>query len=100
MDNKPKLLIPVSINFAVRYLFRTGLAEQMQEFAHPVFLFTWNEPALLDELRERGFECHVVPECNYDPEYLNVRMLIDLWFDSKRLKSPGKGIQRRYLDHR
>jgi hypothetical protein len=98
-NNKPKLLIPVSINFSVRYLFRTGLAEQIQEFAHPIFFFTWNEPVLLDELKERGFECLVVPECNYDAEYLKVRMLIDLWFDSKRLKSPGKGIQRQYLDH-
>jgi len=101
MDNsKPKLLIPVSINFAVRYLFRTGLAEQIQKFAQPVFVFTWDEPTLLDELKERGFECHVMPECSYDLEYLKLRKLIDLWFDRKRLKSPGKGIQRRYLDHR
>ena len=97
---KQRLLIPVSINFSVRYLFRTGLAEQIQKFAHPVFVFTWDEPTLLAELKERGFECHVMPECSYDAAYLNVRKLIDLWFDRRRLKSPGKGIQRRYLDHR
>ncbi|HPM30071.1 MAG TPA: CDP-glycerol glycerophosphotransferase family protein [Chryseolinea sp.] len=97
---KQRILIPVSINFAVRYLFRTGLAEQIQKFAQPVFVFTWDEPTLLNELKERGFECHVMPECSYDSEYLNVRKLIDLWFDRRRLKSPGKGIQRRYLDHR
>lgn len=97
---KQRLLIPVSINFSVRYLFRTGLAEQIQKIAQPVFVFTWAEPTLLAELKERGFECHVMPECSYDSAYLNVRKLIDLWFDRGRLKSPGKGIQRRYLDHR
>jgi len=97
---KHRLLITVSINFSVRYLFRTGLAEQVQKFAQPVFVFTWDEPTLLNELKERGFECHVMPECSYDAAYLNVRKLIDLWFERRRLKSPGKGIQRRYLDHR
>ncbi len=97
---KHRVLIPVSINFSVRYLFRTGLAEQIQKFAQPVFVFTWDEPTLLNELKERGFECHVMPECRYDAAYLGVRKLIDLWFDWSRLKSPGKGIQRRYLDHR
>ena len=33
--SKPRLVIPISLQFSVRYILRTGLLARIREFAHP-----------------------------------------------------------------
>ena len=94
---KPRILIPITIQFSVRYLLRTGLLERLVEDAQPVVLLGWKDPALRSEIEQLGIEVHDLPETHYGPSYTRVRRKIDTWhFD--RLASPTTAIARRRED--
>lgn len=98
MNQQKRVLVPISFSFSVRYVYRTGLLHKLREFATPVVVLTWNEPELVEEMRNDGFEVHVISESRKDVEYANIRTKIDFWFNEYALKSPSKKLQRRYLD--
>ncbi|MCW3110759.1 MAG: hypothetical protein JWQ09_5265 [Segetibacter sp.] len=96
--NSKRLLVVVSFSFSIRFLYRTGMLYQLRQFVTPVIVITWNEQDLVKELKNDGFEVHVIPESRKGPEYLNVRKKIDYWFSRYALKSKYKKIQVKYLD--
>ncbi len=94
---KPRLLIPLSIQFSVRYLLRTGLLEQIAEFAQPVMLLGWEDEYLATELRQVGAEVHSLIPAERSKQYQRVRSLVNIWH-KKRMKSPSAPIWERRAD--
>ena len=43
---KPRLLIPMSIQFSVRYILRSGLLDRLREIADPIVLLGWRDDDL------------------------------------------------------
>lgn len=95
---RSRVLVTLSISFAIRYIIRTGLLKKLKEFCEPVIVIAWNEEDLIEELRSDGFEVHIIPEHKREPVYNDVRRKIDIWFNRFRLKSPSRKIQQAYLD--
>lgn len=92
--SKPRILVPITIQFSVRYLLRTGLLAGLTEHAQPVVLLGWKDPELRAEIEQLGIEVHDLPETRYGPAYTRVRHKVDTWhFD--RLASPTTEIARR-----
>ena len=58
---KKRILVTISFSFSIRYLIRTGLIKQLQSFADPVIGITWEQEDLIQELRQQGFEVHILP---------------------------------------
>src|SRR3954447_9572592 len=96
--HKPRLLITISFSFSIRYIIRTGLLQCLQTFAEPVIVLTWNEPALISELKEKGIEVHVLEEPQRDQAYVDIRRKIDFWFNHFKLRGRYKKNQQNYLD--
>lgn len=98
INHKARILITVSFSFSIRYLYRTGLINKLREFFIPVIVLTWNQEDIVEELRNDGFEVHVISESVKGKLYANVREKIDFYFRFIQLKSPSKNIQAKYLD--
>lgn len=95
---KKRILVTISFSFSIRYLIRTGLIKQLQSFADPVIGITWEQEDLIQELRQQGFEVHVLPTSEKGVEYTNIRAKLDYWFKYYKLKSPTRDIEPRYLE--
>ena len=60
---KPRLLIPMSIQFSVRYILRTGLLDRLRETTQPVILLGWRDAELEAESKRAGTEVdHLIPD--------------------------------------
>lgn len=94
---KQRLLVTISFSFSIRYLYRTGMLHQLRNFADVVIAITWNEEALIKELKADGFEVHLVPESKKGVLYETARKRIDYWFDFFRLKNSRRK-QEKYLN--
>lgn len=77
--DKPRLLIPVTIQFCVRYAFRTGLLEKIKDYAYPIVVLGWQDPDLVEELENMGMEVHQNPGKRMGVQYSRTRNKIDLW---------------------
>ncbi|MCY7421112.1 MAG: CDP-glycerol glycerophosphotransferase family protein [Chitinophagaceae bacterium] len=94
---RKRLLVTISFSFSIRYLYRTGLLHQLQNFADVVIAITWNEEELINELRTDGFEVHLIPESKKGIVYESARKRIDFWFTFFRLNN-SKRAQDKYLN--
>ena len=95
---RKRIIITISFSFSIRYLIRTGLLNAIREFAEPVVVLTWQEDDLIQELKDEGYEVHILPGSIIGNRYADLRKKIDIWFDNFQLKSPSKKIQQDYLD--
>jgi hypothetical protein len=91
---KPRLLIPVTMQFSVRYLLRTGLLARLAEYAQPVVALGWDDAALRREFEEGGAEVYRLPEVGRGKEYERVRGALNLWHQA-RLQSPSTELDER-----
>ncbi len=71
--SKPRLLIPMSLQFSVRYLLRSGLLSQISDFAQPVILLGWADESLEGELRQAGCEVHSLNKAKWGAQYEEAR---------------------------
>ncbi len=94
---KPRILIPMSIQFSVRYILRTGLLDRIREVAEPVILLGWRDKDLEKELQEAGVEVHPMTEVRSSNDYERVRSWLNL-MHKKRLKTPSEPIWERRAD--
>jgi hypothetical protein len=94
---KPRLLIPMSIQFSVRYILRTGLLDQLREMAQPVILLGWRDDELERELKAAGAEVHFQIEAQTTTKYDRVRSWMNL-LHKKRLATSSEGIWERRAD--
>jgi hypothetical protein len=92
--NRPRLLIPISLQFSVRYLLRTGLLSLLKDFAAPVILLGWEDKKLEQELRHEGYEVHALLKARWGAQYERTRTVANLWHEN-RLNSPTTAIRER-----
>jgi|SRR5579872_1375135 len=94
---KPRLVIPFSLHFSVRYVLRSGLLRRLREFANPVVMLGWKDAELESELRDEGAEVHPLMEAHWGRSYQRWRSYVNLWH-VKRLGSPSAGVWERRAD--
>ncbi len=95
---KKRIAVTISFSFSIRYLVRTGMLEKMKAFCEPVICIFWNQEDLINELRVKGFEVHLLPETQRSSAYSDIRIKIDYWFKFFQLKSPTKNVEPRYIE--
>src|SRR5579871_1249 len=95
--SKPRLLIPMSIQFSVRYVLRTGLLERLREVADPIILLGWRDEELEQELKAAGVEVHPLIERQSSKNYERVRSWTNL-LQKKQLATPSETIWERRAD--
>ena len=94
LENKPTILIPLSIQFSVRYLLRTGLLEKIRTIANPVILLGWSDAGLQMELEQLGCVVYPLPKAVLNAEFSKLRKKIHIMhFD--RISSCSTRIDRR-----
>src|SRR5579872_3842321 len=76
---KPRLLIPLSLQFSIRYLVRTGLLAQLTDFVRPVILLGWSDETLKNELEQSGSEVHSVAKAQWGADYERSRSAMNSW---------------------
>jgi hypothetical protein len=92
--SKPRLLVPMSLQFSVRYLLRSGLLSQIDDFAQPVILLGWADELLEKELRQSGYEVHSLTKAYWGAQYERTRVTMNLWHHQLR-NSPSTAIRER-----
>lgn len=96
MKNK-KILIPLTIQFSVRYVIRTGLVERIKEFATPVIILAWEDEALKKELESQGIEVYYLPKKYLGTHYYRIKHQLNVWH-FENINSPTTRIDRTRLD--
>ncbi len=94
--SKPRVVIPLVVQFSIRYVFRTGLLERMSEYTQPIVLLRWHDPELTAELEQVGVEVHPLPEAECRVGYTRIKRQLDMWHLG-RLQSPSTAIDARRL---
>jgi hypothetical protein len=94
---KPRLLIPISIHFSVRYVLRTGLLQKIAEHAQPVILLAWQDAELEAELRSAGAEVHRLIEPDQTARYDRIRSYINV-LHLRQLNTVSGEIRERRAD--
>ena len=95
--SKPRLLIPMSIQFSVRYILRTGLLDRLRDSAQPVVLLGWRDSELEAELQRAGAEVHHLIPARIGKNYDRVRSWMN-FIQKKRLNTPSEMIWERRAD--
>ncbi|MCB1040551.1 MAG: hypothetical protein KDA94_13630 [Acidimicrobiales bacterium] len=90
---RPRVLIPLTILFAVRYVVRTGLLDRLREHADPVLALSWDDPALMAELESLGVEAVRLPDPRVDATVAKELERLTVHF-RRRLRSPSTAIDR------
>lgn len=88
---KPRILIPITIQFAVRYMLRTHLLEKLSEYSLPIILTAWEDEALRLEFEQVGAEVRSLPIARYGKDHSRLKAQLDLSFKDK-LNSPSTAI--------
>ncbi|MCJ7694791.1 MAG: hypothetical protein MUO40_05120 [Anaerolineaceae bacterium] len=91
--NKPRLLIPITIQFTLRYVLRTGLMDMIKAYAEPVVILGWEDEGLVGELNAIGVSVYQNPGKQGGVEYYRARNMLDLWHYD-HMKSPSTRIDR------
>jgi hypothetical protein len=91
----PRLLVPVTYGFSVRYVDSTGLIDQLRELCTPVLALSWDDRELRDHLERRGAEVRRLPSPRLTHDYRMYRRRLEL-VHQRRLRSPTAPI----LQHR
>jgi hypothetical protein len=91
---KPRVVIPIVIQFSLRYVLRTGLLKMMCEYCQPLILLGWRDESLTDELQECGAEVQELPQAAYGQEYTRIKKQLDILHQNV-LGSPSRSIDAR-----
>lgn len=91
---RPRVLVPITIHFSVRYVVRTGLLARMRAFCEPVLALSWDDDDLVADLRTEGVEVARLPDAQVDAAVHGLVRTLDAGF-TRRLGSPSTAIDRR-----
>ncbi len=91
---KNNFLVPVSFNFQIRYLIRSGLLEKLKAFCNPIIILFWKQEDLIKELHDSGFEVIYFPLELPNDKYIKLRESIDNFYKKKIVKSPSLHIKK------
>jgi len=91
---RPRVLIPITIHFAVRYAVRTGLAARLAEACEPVLALTWEDDDLRAQLEAQGHEVVRLPDPVVSIRARHLLALLEVHL-VRRMKSPTTPIDYR-----
>jgi hypothetical protein len=91
---KQRLLIPISLQFSVRYLLRTGLLARLSASVQPVILLGWEDQELQRELERDGCEVHLLLKARWGANYERIRSCVNFWHQTE-FRSPSTQIRER-----
>lgn len=97
VDARPRVLIPITIHFAVRYIVRTGLVARLRDVCVPVVGLSWDDPDLSAELAEAGIEVVRLPPGEMSVAVAAASRGLAVAF-ARRLASPSTAIDRTRRD--
>jgi CDP-glycerol glycerophosphotransferase (TagB/SpsB family) len=95
--SKPRVAIPVVIQFSIRYMCRSGLLHRMLDYAQPVFFLGWENRSLQQELEAAGAEVLPLPKAKLDKAYTRIKRQIDI-LHLMQIASPSTSIDRRRVN--
>lgn len=90
---KLRLIIPISLQFSIRYLLRSGLLERIQSLCDPVIVLGWKDSGLERELEAAG-EVHHMVKAQWGADYERARAPLNA-FHEKRMASVSARIRER-----
>ena len=93
--SKPRLFIPITYHFSVRYIIRTGLLKAILPFSQPVIGLGWADEDLSRELQDMGVEVVRLPLSQFGADYSRLRRQIDTWYYDYRLCTVFTAINER-----
>ena len=96
--NKKRILIPIVGQGSITHVIRTGMLDEISKFCTPVIALLWQQDDLVEELKSKGYEITFFPSYKMTVEYENLRYLINLWYRSKKVKTPSVALQKKYLN--
>ena len=82
--SKPRVLIPISLQFSIRYLLRSGLLSQLSASLHPVILLGWKDESLEQELVQAGCEVHPLQKATWGAQDQRARGTMNQWHEQFR----------------
>lgn len=91
---KPRILIPITVQFSVRYLVRTGLLNLIREYARPVIVLGWKDHVLSRELEMLGIDVYQLPSKQIGVQYSRLLAQLTQWH-LLRINTPTTAIDRR-----
>lgn len=94
--SRPRVVIPIVVQFSIRYVLRTGLLERMAEYAQPIILLRWQDDELWREMERSGAEVFLLPPSECGVGYTRIKRQLDMWH-LKQLQSPTTAIDARRL---
>lgn len=105
----PRVLVPITYGFSVRYFWSTGILNRLRTVCHPVVGLGWDDPELDALLTGDGFEVVRLPDADITHRYRIYRERLDI-VHKRRLASPttrikyrrtvSRGLTRRAAIHR
>ncbi|MGN6695247.1 MAG: hypothetical protein ACTHN0_13815 [Aquihabitans sp.] len=93
---RPRLLVPITIHFSVRYVVRTGLLARLRTVCDPVLALSWDDDDLVADLETEGVEVVRLPDPRVDRQVEDLLATLAFGF-AHRLASPSTAIDRRRL---
>ncbi len=97
MNKKRRLLIPITVQFSVRYIVRSGLLYELQNICDPVLLLNWKDAELEQELKDNGIEYHYLPVSKFG-KIFNYISKINGLKHKRKINSASAAIDKRRLD--
>lgn len=94
---RPRLGIPLTYQFSVRYLLHTGLLEKLRTRVDPVVLMSWTDGELENELAAAGAEVRQLPPAVFGADHRRIRRELDI-VHFRRLASPTTRLKQRRDD--
>jgi hypothetical protein len=94
LRSRKKVLILITVQFAVRYILRTRLLQSIARFADPIIWITWRDEKLKQELEAAGATVYDMPVASYGRYYNFIRGIIKEKF-KRLIKSPSTKIDEK-----
>src|SRR3989442_792868 len=94
-DKMKRILVTIVGQGSIIYIIRSGLLDEMKNYCKPVVALLWNQEDLIEELRSKCFEVHVIPPHKITSEYRSLREKINFWYKSYQLRTPSTEIERK-----
>jgi hypothetical protein len=92
---RPKIIIPLSIQFSVRYLVRTGFLDAICQYCEPIILLSFDDGDLEKDLLEREIKYLKLSEIHLSAKHRHIRNKINFWWQKKYLRSSNTIIDDR-----
>ncbi|MCF7822763.1 MAG: CDP-glycerol glycerophosphotransferase family protein [Candidatus Marinimicrobia bacterium] len=89
---KPKVLIPISIQFSIRYVIRTGFLDRIRKFCDPVILLLMENKDLEAELKDSNVPYLITEPVQFSQDFTHTRNKINYWWQRKYLRSSNTAI--------